>query len=52
VEVIIARRISAAAANIVACQANVRLLDAGEVDHLKRAPPNSDYKRVSGGLSG
>ncbi|NVK88891.1 MAG: bifunctional phosphoribosylaminoimidazolecarboxamide formyltransferase/IMP cyclohydrolase, partial [Gammaproteobacteria bacterium] len=47
VEVIIAPKISAAAANIVANKKNVRLLECGE---WQSALPGLDYKRVNGGL--
>ncbi|WP_027909688.1 bifunctional phosphoribosylaminoimidazolecarboxamide formyltransferase/IMP cyclohydrolase [Pseudomonas sp. URMO17WK12:I4] len=48
VEVIIAPKISAAAREVVAAKANVRLLECGEWP-AERAP-GWDYKRVNGGL--
>lgn len=48
VEVIIAPKISAAARDIVAAKANVRLLECGEWTTERDA--DLDYKRVSGGL--
>ncbi len=48
VEVIIAPRISAAAREVVAAKANVRLLECGEWDSARSA--DWDFKRVNGGL--
>ncbi|MFX5610717.1 bifunctional phosphoribosylaminoimidazolecarboxamide formyltransferase/IMP cyclohydrolase, partial [Acinetobacter baumannii] len=48
VEVIIAPKISAAAREVVAAKANVRLLECGEWP-AERAP-GWDFKRVNGGL--
>lgn len=48
VEVIIAPRISAAAREVVAAKANVRLLECGEWQAERQA--DWDYKRVNGGL--
>ncbi|MFO6063307.1 bifunctional phosphoribosylaminoimidazolecarboxamide formyltransferase/IMP cyclohydrolase, partial [Pseudomonas aeruginosa] len=50
VEVIIAPKISAAAREVVAAKANVRLLECGEWP-AERAP-GWDFKRVNGGLLG
>jgi len=48
VEVIIAPKISAAAREVVAAKANVRLLECGEWPATRA--PGWDYKRVNGGL--